>query len=57
MEDTPIHTERMCIIRQAAVRIRTKEDNKPCEKCAGTLAHFWPCTNVILVDSKDVKVQ
>lgn len=62
------HTERMCLIRQASNRVRmsAKEaadallgqkntnDYKPCPACAGVVKHYWPCTEAILVNQKDV---
>lgn len=46
MNITSAHTERMCLIRQATLRIREKKETKlPCDICTGVLTHHWPCTD------------
>ncbi len=53
------HTDKMCLIRQATNRLRArkeamvKEEAKPspilepCMVCAGTINHYYPCTNML----------
>lgn len=45
------HTDRMCLIRQASLRLqREKEEGLPCEICTGVLTHHWPCRERTVID-------
>lgn len=59
MIESPIHTERLCTLRQAGKRVQAAQntDNLPCGRCAGVIRHYWPCSNIVLVDSRDSVVQ
>jgi hypothetical protein len=57
------HNERMCLIKQATIRMRAKKAEvgkpevlEPCPQCAGVLSHFYPCTNIININKSDMKV-
>lgn len=55
------HTDRMCLIRQATLRARAR--NEPnvtpiaCPHCFSYMGHHWGCPNVMNMSGKDIKVQ